>query len=279
MHRFFSIAFFTLYSTATNLYAQFYHKDIVSPRLARAENAVLIEQKIRTVLIHSFEGDGSESKDFVCEKKISKDFQRIETFTKAPSSGESLLISTYNTKGLLMQSVDSSEITVSTSMYQYDSRDNIISIVSSSHSSDDDFKTSLTEEHKYTYNEKGQPIKMWRIKNRQDSVLIDFLLDENGNVTDEIEPGKRGKHYYYYYDTQNRLTDIVQFNVIKKALLPDFSFEYDDEGHIEQMITVEEGVSGDYFTWKYIYNNGLRIIEKCFNRQKVLLGYFEYEYK
>jgi hypothetical protein len=258
--------------------AQYYYKDILSAKQAMAGNALLKQQKIRNILVHSFESDATESKDFTCKRKISKDYRSVETYTQSPSTGESWLTSLYDEKGQLLLSSDSSEITVSTSVYRYDGKGNIVSIISTAHSSDSDFTTSHIEEHRYSYTEKGMPINLWRIKNNSDSVLIDFLVDEKGNVTDEIEPGKHGKHYYYYYNADNKLTDIVKYNIVKKMLLPDFSFEYDDEGQVEQMIAVEEGVSGEYYTWRYVYNNGLRIIEKCFDRKRRLIGYFEYEY-
>jgi hypothetical protein len=46
------------------------------------------------------------------------------------------------------------------------------------------------------------------------------------------------------------------------------------------MVAVEEGMSGDYYNWQYVYGDeGQRIIEKCFSKENILLGYFEYEYK
>lgn len=235
-------------------------------------------KKIRDILVHSFEGDGKASEGFYCEKKINKNYSNIETYTKSNITGKSLVTSVYNDKGLLVQSTDSSDIAVSNTIYEYDDNNNVKSITSYTSSSDDDFKTSLTETHQYFYNDKGQPVKMLRIKNSRDSVQVDFIIDEKGNVTDEIEPGIKGHHYYYYYDDKNRLTDIVRYNVIKKELRPDFVFEYDDEGHVTQMVSVEDGAGNDYYTWKYVYNDGLRIIEKCFSKEKTLLGYFEYEY-
>lgn len=258
--------------------AQYYHKDIVSVKQANAEKAVLREQKIRNILVHSFEPDGTASEGFYCEKKISRDFRTVEMFTKSSGTAKSLLTSRYNDKGLLVESSDSSEVTAATNIYEYDNRDNISSITSYTHSSDDDFSTSLKEVHQYTYNDKGVPVKMLKIKNEKDSVQVDFLLDDKGNVTDEIEPGKNGKHYYYYYDTQNRLTDIVKYNAVKGGLRADFIFEYNDANQVTQMISIEEGVGDDYLTWRYTYNDGLRIIEKCYSKQKKLLGYFEYEY-
>jgi hypothetical protein len=61
-------------------------------------------------------------------------------------------------------------------------------------------------------------------------------------------------------------------------LLPDFTFEYNSANKVTQMVAVDEGVNRNYYTWKYVYNDGLKIIEKCFSKEGDLLGYFEYEY-
>ncbi len=259
--------------------AQYYHKDIVSVQQATAEKNSWQQQKIRNILVHSFEANGSASEGFYGEKKISKDYRTIETYTRSAGTGKSLLTSYYNEKGLLVKSNDSAEAIAATSLYEYDAKDNIIRITSYTHSSDDDFATSLKEVHQYTWNDKGNPVNMLRIKNDKDTAQINFVTDAKGNVTDETEPGANGRHYYYYYDDKNRLTDIVKYNAVKGGLRPDFAFEYNSEGQITRMITVEEGVSADYYTWEYIYNDGLKIIEKCFAKSKTLLGYFEYEYQ
>jgi hypothetical protein len=270
------ITWLTLISIATK--AQYYYKDIVSNKQVLSERVILKEQKIRNILVHSFEGNKEASRGFFCEKKITKDYQKIETYTKSNISGKSLLTAYYNEKDQLIQSRDSSDLSINISMYQYDERGNITSIVSNSRSTDDDFNTSLVEEHQYVYDTKNRPVKMWRIRNTIDTSIVIFTADENGSIIDENNTGKNGKHYYYYYDDKNRLTDIVKLNVVKGKLLPDFIFEYNSAGQITQMVTIEEGVNSDYYTWKYVYNDGLRIIEKCFSKENILLGYFEYEY-
>jgi hypothetical protein len=240
---------------------------------------LLKEQKIRNILVHSFEANGETSPGFFCEKKISKDYRRIETYTKSNITGKSLLTAHYNENDQLIQSTDSSEISVTSSVYHYDEKGNISSITSTSHSHDDDFATRLVEVHEYTYDAMGRPLKMLRTRNEKDTATIFFTLDEKGNVIDENDPGKNGRHYYYYYNDKNRLTDIVRFNALKGKLLPDFTFQYNSAGQVTQMVAVEEGINSDYNTWKYVYNDGLRIIEKCFSKENILLGYFEYEYE
>lgn len=289
MNKYFFAAVLFTFPSLQKTVAQYYHKDIISIKQANDETSVLQQQKIRSIIIHSFEADGSASEGFSCEKKISKDYRTIETMTGSPGTARSITISTYNQKGQLVQSSDSSEITAATTLYEYDEKDNIKSITSYNHSSDDDFSTSLKEVHQYKYNENGLPVKMLRIKNDRDTLEVDFIIDANGNVSDEIEKMAHGKHYYYYYNEKKQLTDIVRYNVISRAMKPDFVFEYNDKGQLIQMVSVEEGVTNsyynekgaaNYFTWRYFYNDeGLRIIEKCFSRGSSLLGYVEYEYE
>lgn len=277
------------FSFCLKVNAQYYHKDILSVQQANNENRLFAQQNVREIIIHSFDPDGIESKDFTCKKKISKDFRTVETITSSPGTASSVLISEYNEKRQLVKSSDSSEITAASSIYEYDEEGRIKRITAYNHSSDDDFATSLKEVHEYSYNQKGQPVKMLRIKNDRDTMEVDFLTDANGNVSDEIEKAAGGKHYYYYYNEKKQLTDIVRYNVISRSMKPDFVFEYDDKGQLVQMVTVEEGVTNpyynergaaNYYTWRYYYNDeGLRIIEKCFSRGSKLMGYVEYEYE
>ncbi len=183
-----SILFLLLSAIVSPSIAQYYYKDLVSNQQAQAEKTFLQQQKIRTIIVHSFEGDKTPSEGFFCEKQISKNFRKMETFTRSYTTGKSLLTTYYNEMGQIIQSTDSSEITVATSSYLYNTDGTIYSIISNSRSADEDFTTTLQEEHRYKYNEKKQPEQMLKIKNNKDSVLIDFVLDEHGNVTDEIEP-------------------------------------------------------------------------------------------
>ena len=285
---FFAVAFFIFLSLQKTT-AQYYHKDIISIKQANDENILLRQQKTKGIIIHSFEADGKPSEDFSCQKKISKDYLTVETVTSSPGTAASTIVSTYNEKGQLIKYSDSSEIIAAATVYEYDEKGNITAITAFNHSSDDDFTTSLKEVHQYTYNEKGLPAKMLRIKNDKDTLEVDFIMDTKGNISDEIEKMPHGKHYYYYYNDKNQLTDIVRYNIVSSAMKPDFVFEYNDKGQLVQMVAVEEGTNKsyyneknvvNYYTWRYFYNDeGLKIIEKCFSRSSQLLGYVEYEYE
>ncbi len=271
--------FYTLFFTAAaaTVNAQYYYKDIVSNKQLMAEMAVLKEQKIHTVSLSSFEDDGSPSEGFFCEKKINKKYTSVQTRTKSYVTAASEFTSEFDEKGLLLQTTDSSEIASSSSYFSYYDNGTLKSIVTINRSSDDDFHNEIREEHLYEYNSKGSPVKMLRIKNSTDTTIISFAEDEAGNTGIEKNL-KTGDTYYYYYDAKKRLTDVVRLNPTSQKMLPDYMFEYNYSGQVAQMTTTEEGGSY-YFIWKYTYENGLRIREKCFSKEKRLMGTIEYEYK
>lgn len=257
--------------------AQYYYKDIISNEQLQAELSRLKEQKIRSVKITSLESDGQPSEMFLVDKQINRNYTSIEAFTKSGVTGASLFTSSFTKDGQLIRTVDSSDLSVNSSAYFYDDNGRISSIRSEVHSNDDDFTSKITEEHKYEYSPDAKLLSMYRIKNGRDTTQVLFSTDEKNNVTIEKDT-KNGKSYYYYYDSKNRLTDIVHLNPYNQKMLPDYIFEYNNAGQITQMTTTEEEGSY-YYVWKYIYGDGLRIREKCYSKERKLLGTIEYEYK
>jgi hypothetical protein len=257
-------------------HAQYYYKDILTNKELVAEMARMKEQKVRSVSLKSFEGDGSPSEGFFCEKKISRNYSTAETMSRSDITGISSFTASFNSKGQLLQTTDSSNISSSTSIFSYTADGQIQSIASSVRSSDDDFQNEITEAHYYEYNDKGVPVKMIKVKNNTDSTVYVFSTDENNNVGIEKNT-KTGDTYYYYYDSKKRITDVVRLNTQSQKMLPDYIFEYNYGGLLTQMTSIEDG-SSNYFIWRYTYENGLRVKEKCFSKEKRLLGTIEYEY-
>ena len=269
--------FFLLLTGFVYANAQYYYKDIVSNKRLLADMDFYRENKIRAVTAKSFDDDGTESEGFFCEKKISRNYRKTTLFTRADIAAASEFNSEFDEDGKLLHTNDSSALSVTDIRYNYDSKRRIRSIFSAIRSQDDDFSNNITEEHIYAYNAAGRPEKMFLVKNGKDTSEIDFATDDKGNVT--IEKNTRnGAKYYYYYDSKNRLTDIVRGTDSDKRLKPDYMFEYNSAGLITQMTSVEEGTS-NYFIWKYVYDNGLRIKDNCYSDERKLMGSVEYEYK
>ena len=261
----------------TGASAQYYYKDIVSNKQLIDEMAWLKDQKIKAISIKSFEDDGSPSDGFSCEKKISRNYGMVETFSNSNVTGPSLFTTLFDKNGRLEKTTDSSNIAVTTVRYEYGENGKIINIRSGVRSSDDDFNNEIREEHFYQYDMKGNFWQMIRVKNGTDSSRILVSYDERNNVSIEKD-SHTGKSYYYYYDAKNRLTDVVHLNEFNEKMLPDYIFEYNGAGQLVQMTTTEEGGSY-YYIWKYTYDNGLRSSEKCFSKEKRLMGSIQYEYK
>ncbi len=258
-------------------YSQYYYKDIISNKQARADMKGYRENKVKQIKIKSFEDDGSLSEGFFCERKIGKDYLSSELFTRTSVSPASLVTNKFNTEGYILSTIDSSEISTTRIDYSYDEDGRLLKIVSTIRSSDDDFVTELREEHLYEYSSDFLPDKMYRIMNYKDTIPILFSKDESGNISIEKDT-KSGNKYFYYYDEKSRLTDIVHRSEFKEQLVPDYMFEYDANGNISQMVSTEEGGSY-YYIWKYHYQKGMKKKEECYSKDRRLLGYVEYDYK
>lgn len=274
MKKFFLSGFILLSFSA--LQAQYYYKDLVSNAQVVSDMKSYKENKIKKIVLKSFEDNGSESNGFFCEKKLNKDYSKSELYTRADISAASLFTSTFDKDGKLLNTYDSSLLSVTQIIYTYNS-DNLISRINSTvRSSDEDFGNEIKEDHFYKY-ENGKPSKITRVKNGRDTTDILLALDDNGNVAIEKDT-KNGTKFFYYYDAKNRLTDVVQANEYSQNAKPNYIFEYNNAGLITQMTAVEEG-SKSYYVWKYSYDNGLRIKERCFTDERKLMGSIEYQYK
>lgn len=267
---------FLLFAGVTTLKAQYYYKDLVSNSQVVADMKAYKANKIKKILLKSFEDNGAESEGFFCRKELSKGYTKSELYTRAAISAASLFTSTFDKDGKLLYTYDSSLLSVTQIVYTYTSGNLINSITSTVRSTDEDFSNEIKEEHFYSY-EDGKPSKMVRVKNGRDTTDILFALDDNGNVAIEKDT-KNGTKFFYYYDGKNRLTDIVQANEYSQRAKPDYIFEYNNAGSITQMTAIEEG-SKSFYVWKYSYENGLRIKERCFTDERKLMGSIEYEYK
>ncbi len=262
-----------------NLKAQYYFKDIISNQQLQADLDLYKAANIKTITVESFESDGSPSKGFIFKKKLNKNYNKSELMSRSDISGTSLVTSTYDVKGKILTNTDSSNLSLNKIFYSYLPDGQIKSIKTTIQSADDDFLTMVTEEHIYEYNEEGKPLQMIRVMNYRDTSLIYFALDEMKNVSLEKD-SKSGGKYYYYYDTKNRLTEIVEVNEFRPNPTPNYIFAYNSTGHISQMTVVQEGGSvPDYLVWKYGYENGLRSYEKLYTKERKLLGSVNYSYK
>jgi YD repeat-containing protein len=261
------------------LTAQYYYKDILLGRQATDKWKAYHQNKVKSVKILSFEANNQPIEGFTCEQNISADFSEISTHTRSSLTNESYFISYYDENGLLKKTIDTSDRFQSTTEYEYDSKKQIVSITNTSMAAAGNNLQDI-ETHQWQYDETGKPMSMLKIKNNNDTTYISFIKDEKGNIAEEhsIRNKQKLPAIYYYYDEEKRITDIVRYNNKAQRLLPDFIFEYANNGLMVSMLTVPEDTGG-YQKWIYEYDDkGLRWKESCFSKQKQLLGKIEYEY-
>jgi hypothetical protein len=282
MFRFYS-KFFTaailLFGCLVKTNAQFYYKDIWVNQQLIKEFSVLKNENIRTVSVKSFEDDGEPSEGFYCMRKIDRNFTKSEMISRSQITQQSLLVSHYNEKGWIIKMVDSTQTSLTRSQYDYDNKGRITMINNVTKANDE--PGGIIETHQYFYNTAGKPEKMIKRKNNADVSIVNFTIDEKGSIIEEEEiiRGRKGRKYLYYYDDKNRLTDVVHYNERAKRLLPDYMYEYNQLGQVKQMISTEDN-NNNYYIWKYTYNDQrLRESEKCYSKERRLLGSVQYEYK
>lgn len=276
--RCFTVFFYILFLTSFSVDAQYYYKDILSNQQLNKEFSILKNEKIKTIKLKSFEDNNEPSEGFFCEKKINKNYSQSEMISRSYITGQSLLVTDYNADGRISKTTTTTPTTTNTTQYDYSPKGNLI-VVRTVTTGDDD-SSGITETHEYIYDSTGKPEKMMRRKNNILIATIQFVKDDKGNIIEENVTGKSNdKKYYYYYDDKNRLTDIVHFNEVARKLLPDYMFEYDPINRPKQMISVDES-GRNYFIWKYAYTDkNLPEIQKCFSKEKRLLGTIEYDYQ
>lgn len=259
-------------------FSQYYYKDIITIQQINKTYETYKVNKINKVTLNSFQGSIPVTEGFICEQKVNSSRNEIVTYTKTADQGESFFTASYKTTGLLIKSTDSTQETVSTSLYEYGLSNRLMAIRYNTRATDS--SSNIAEAHLWFYTATGSPQKMLRVKNGNDTTTVSFNTDEKGNVIEEDITGKTARHqkYYYYYDEKNRLTDVVQYNEKAKRLLPGYIFEYEEEGELSTTTVVPEG-SSDYQKYYYKYNeNGLKVIEFCYNKKNELLGKIQYSY-
>jgi len=267
-----------LFFSGVEAKAQYYYSDIIGTKQTNQQYKLLRAFEFKKVNATSFDGRNEPSKDFLLEQTISNDGRKVTTRSATIGISESYFIGYYQ-NNKIVRTVDSSRNALNTTTYEYDNTGKTTSVTVNNKDFDGTYSNSET--HLWSYNEKGLPEKMLKIKNQTDTTLVTFTYDTDDNIADETwkKNNRTIETYYYYYNSRKQLTDIVRFSRKAKALLPDYLFEYDNSGHVIQMTQTLSG-SANYLIWKYNYNeNNMKVKELVYNKQKEFLGKIEYSYQ
>lgn len=257
--------------------SQYYFKDVIGVKESAALLASYREARVRNVALKSYTLNNAPITDLSVTQEYLPTKAALRTTTQSEYAGVSYLTTYADASGRLVKSTDSTQGAVNTTLYQYNAAGKLAAVLLQT---SDSLAATQTDDHLWFYDAGGRIAKMLRIKNKKDTAVVSFRLDDKGNVIEERE--KRGflteEPWYYYYNASSQLTDIVRYNKKAHRLLPETMFEYSDKGQVSQRITVPQG-SDDYLIWRYAYDaKGLKTKEVIFNKQKEQTGKVEYNY-
>lgn len=260
--------------------AQYYYYDILA-NLANQKNYTLLQQeKIKKVTVNAFGNDGEVIDDFILYQEIDPSKKTITTFSKSNQSDASILQTFFNESNKPSLVIDSSAGATTRTRFIYGPNGLLESMQSQSIQLEQK-ENVVNEERKYTYNQNGAPDTMVRIIGATDTMLVRFTLAENGLPGEEqwFKAGKKIENWFYYYDGEGNLTDIVRYNAAAGQLLPDYLFGYDALGNMTQKVTVMPDTK-TFRIWQFAYNEkGLKTEEKVLNRQRQQEGRLVFLYK
>ncbi len=257
--------------------SQYYYKDIIGTR----ESTELIrnyqKNKVKSVVLKSYTINNMPLNNLSIQQEFSPEQKTLRTITNTGFLNTSYLTTWFDATGRPVKTVDSSGSNVNTTTYNYNSAGLLTSILNSY---GDSLASLQTDEHIWQYNVQNHISRMLRVKNKKDTTVVNFKLDAAGNVIEEQETRHfiRDEPVYYYYDSKNRLTDIVRYNKKASRLLPEQMFDYTANNQLVERTTVPQN-SDDYLKWHYLFNEkGLKVKEEIYNKQKELTGTVDYLY-
>jgi hypothetical protein len=275
----------------SSLHAQFYYDDLVATRDLNSKMKAYLAAHVQSVTATGLDPQGRKATDFNEWQDILENGKVLRVSTR---NGQAIARTYYrfDEKTRVISSRDSSGEFENITTYIYDANDNPVNIKSVSRDSLHDFDQVKERQYKYT---DGKPSKLLLIQNGTDSLEYVFTLDEHKNVKDEMLYHRGGANnpvyysynehkVYYFYDDQNRLTDVTRYNAKIDRLLPDFMMEYDDNNRVIQRITVLSTIRfdtkrPDYLLWRYAYDDrNLKTKDVMYSKTKELKGSIQYSY-
>ncbi|MCU0375699.1 MAG: hypothetical protein MUF24_10360 [Chitinophagaceae bacterium] len=262
-----------------NAHTQYYYNDLINLKETNQLLQLLLKNKVKQVEVSAFEPDGSAVTDFVLRQQINQSAGTMLTFSKSSFSDASILLTRYNAQGVVLEVVDSSDGGTTKTTYQYTG--GLLTELTSSAQQEAQAKNQQHETRTYTYNEKGQPAGMVKITNGKESLRVTFVAEANGQIGTEVwyKGTEKVETWYYYYDDQGNMTDIVRFNKKAQQMLPDYLFGYNEEGKLTSKVAVQP-VTGSFRIWQYAYNaQGLKATESILNKSRKPEGRLEYNYQ
>src|SRR5688572_5330314 len=90
-------------------FSQYYYRDLVLTRQTFGQMQRLKDAGVRTVTLTSFESNNQPTEGFSGSQSINNDYTQLNTSLESVMGGTSLLISYFNTAGLLIKTIDTTD--------------------------------------------------------------------------------------------------------------------------------------------------------------------------
>lgn len=256
------------------VYCQYYYSDILLTQQGNINYLNLKNNKVKKIVINN----NSNEDGILIKQSFTNSWNTLLTEAQL-SIGITNTSTQYYENNLITKKEEDIKNVNSTINYYYNNQGKLIQI--NSKSIDTAVNKSFEENHLFIYDDKDVLSSMLKIKNNNDTTYIDFLKDEKNNIIEErwTYKNKLIETYYYFYNNQNLITDIVKFNLKVNRMLPEFLFEYNFQNKLVQLTQIPFG-SSNYFVWKYYYNDKqLKEKEVVFNKQGEKIGEMTYNYE
>jgi hypothetical protein len=237
----------------------------------------LLENRVNFVSATAYNVDGELDAAFKFRKQVRKAGSEVWTELTIGGEGANYTKETY-TSGRLYSITDSSGQEVVHTAFVYNDRSLPVQVLMSY--SNEMMDTKSEEKRLWQY-ENDLPISMQFVGVGGDTNFVLFKTDSSGKITDEIwqQGGTQTEHYFYYYNDQGLLTDIVRYNARAAKFLPDFVFDYDKEGRLIRLIQFD--IPGaNRTTWLYNYDaRQLKTSEIIYDKDMQEIGRVVYTYQ
>jgi hypothetical protein len=268
---------FSVVLTPVMLHAQYYYQDIVSQYTGLMLYKSLLENRVNSVSATAYDKDGELDAAFRFRKQVRKGGSEVWTELKIGGEGINYTKETY-TSGRLYCLTDSSGQEVSQTKFLYNDGGLPAQILISYAN---EMMGIKNEEKRLWQYENERPLSMQYVGVGGDTNFVLFKADSSGKITDEIwqQGSTQTEHYFYYYNEQGLLSDIVRYHARAAKLLPDFVFDYDKEGHLIRLIQFD--IPGaNRTTWLYNYDaRQLKTSEIIYDKDMQEIGRVVYTYQ
>lgn len=264
--------------------AQYYYSDLIATELLENKQSLYRQGRVKRINETAILPNGERQVDYRQWSTISAAGDTLQQIRVEPD-GSIRTTFIYDRGGKLKELSETQPTRLAYTTYARTENGQIRSIAHSLQDNMMDLKTRET--HVWEYDNKGKPFRMWRMVEQPDqnvdSAEVKFILDSSGQVAEErvFKKGKEFDFFYYYYNEQGQITDIVRYHPKWKKLLPDQLFEYGTDGKLLQRMQLTGNRELAYLVWRYSYESGGMVKEESlYNNQKQPTGSirFSYEY-